>query len=251
MEVTLIIIILAICAGLIKGFTGFGLSIILISVLLNMGILPTKLLPILVPLFIVLDLILFFENMKFIKIDFKENFTLHSTTLMTLFIGLLIGTHLLTIGNSKYLQLIFAIIILISLFFLIGKVELHQMRIPNERLNGIFGFITGILTGLFTMNAVPPSIYMIYHQYPKEKYMGSLVTFLIISDILLISVYLFKNLFTLEGLLISIKLFFMVLFGFAIGIILRKKVSSKYFKSIVIFILAINSLKIIFDFFFN
>lgn len=250
MEFTLVIVLLAILAGLIKGFVGFGLSLVLISVLLELGFSPVEMLPILVPLFVILDVILYFENKNFVKLDFKENFTLHSTTLMTLFIGILTGTYLLTITNMEILKLVFAIVILITIFFLVEKVDIHQMRIPTEKENGYFGSLTGLLTGLFTINAIPVSVYLLYHQYPKEKYMGSLVTFLIFSDILLVAVYLFRDLFTLEGFIVSLQLVTMVLVGFASGAYMRRKISSKYFKSIVILVLALNSLKIIFDFVF-
>lgn len=250
MEFTLVIVLLAVLAGLIKGFVGFGLSLVLISVLLELGFSPVEMLPILVPLFVILDIILYFENKEHVKLDFKENFTLHPNTLMGLFIGLLVGTYLLTVANVDILKLAFAILILIAIFFLIEKVDIHQMKIPTEKENAYFGSITGLLTGLFTMNAIPPSVYLLYHQYPKEKYMGSLVTFLIFSDILLVAVYLFKDLFTLEGFIISVQLVTMVLVGFAAGAYLRRKISSKYFKSMVILVLALNSLKIIFDFVF-
>jgi uncharacterized membrane protein YfcA len=251
MEITIYLAFLIILAGLIKGFVGFGLSLILISVLIETGFKAHEFMPILVPLFIILDIILYIENRKFVKLDFKENFTLHYSTLMTLFIGILLGTYLLSVSELNIIKLIFAIIVLLLIFLLIGKVDLHQMRIPSEKNNAFFGFGTGILTGLFTLNAIPVSIYMLYHQYPKEKYMGSLVTFLIFSDILLLAVYLFKDLFTFEGFLVSLRLILMILLGFVIGSLLRRNVSSKYFKSIVILILALNSLKIIFEFFFQ
>lgn len=250
MELTLTLIILTILAGLVKGLVGFGLSLILISVLLNIGLSPTELLPILVPIFVILDLILYYQNRNHITINYNENFTLHSTTLMTLFIGILLGTFTLTIFDAEYLKLLFAFIVLILLLFLIEKVDLHQMRIPSKKQNAFFGTISGFLTGLFTMNAIPASLYLIYHQYPKEKYMASLVTFLLFSDIILISVYLFKNLFTISGLIISLELIVIVILGFLIGSYFRNKLSSSHFKSIVILILAISSLKIIFNFFF-
>lgn len=249
MEITFYVIILTILAGLIKGFAGFGMSLVLISVLFEAGLSPSEFLPILVPLFIILDIFLYFENRKFVHLDFKENFTLHPITLMTLFVGIMFGTYIMTVANADVLKLVFALSVLILLFFLIEKVDLHQMRTPTEEMNGAFGFTTGIMTGLFTLNAIPPSLYMLFYQYPKEKYMGSLVTFLIFSDIILVSVYLFKELFTLDGFLISFQLIFIVLVGFGIGSVLRQKVSSKYFKSIVILILAVNSLKMIFDYF--
>ena len=58
------------------------------------------------------------------------------------------------------------------------------MKIPSEKSNGVFGFVSGVLTGLFTLNAIPVSIYLLFNQYPKDKYMGSLVTFLMFSDII-------------------------------------------------------------------
>lgn len=249
MELTVVIVLLTILSGFIKGFAGFGLSLILMTVLFEMGFTGPQFLPILVPLFVILDLILYIENRKNIKLDFKENFTLHPTTLMTMFIGTLIGTYLMTIIDASALKLGFAFLILIMLFLLIEKVGVYQMRIPTERANGFFGFGTGILTGLFTMNGIPPTVYLMYHQYPKEKYMANLVTFLIFSDTILIAVYMFKELFTLEGFMISLQLVLMVLFGFGLGIYLRKFVSTKLFKSLIIMVLAVNSLKIIFDYF--
>ena len=249
MELTLSLIILTIIAGFFKGLVGFGLSLLLISVLLSAGISATELLPILVPLFVSLDIILFFQNRKFISIDFKENFTLHPYTLMGIFLSILLGTYLLVLINTEYLKLSFAILILISLFFLIEKVDLHQMKIPSEKENLGFGLISGFLTGMFTMNAIPVSLYLIYNQYPKDKYMGSLVTFLLITDLLLIAVYLFKNLFTFNGFLISLQLIGIVIVGFIIGSYARKHLSSSHFKSFVILILALTSLKIIFEFF--
>ncbi len=251
MDMSLTIILLIVLAGFIKGFTGFGMSLILISVLFELGFVASEFLPIIVPLFVVLDIMLYFENKKNIKLDFAENFTLHPNTLMSLFLGVLFGTYLLTVVNTNYLKLFFAIVILISLFFLIEKVDLHQMRNPSEKENGFFGFGTGILTGLLTMNAIPPTIYLMYHQYPKEKYMANLVTFIIFSDIILVAVYLFKGLFTYSAFLVSAKLFFIVLAGFLAGIYIRKYVPTKTFKSIIIMVLAINAVKIIFDFFLS
>ncbi len=248
-EITLTIILLAIFSGFIKGFAGFGLTLVLMAVLFEVTT-PTNFMPIIVPLFVFLDILLYFENRKNLTLDFKENFTLHPTTLMTLFIGILFGTYLLTkISDPSILKLIFAFLVLILLFLLVEKVDLHQMKIPSERSNGFFGLGTGILTGLFTMNGIPTTIYLLYHQYSKEKYMANLVTFLIFSDIILIAVYLFKDLFTLSGFLISMELMAFVVVGFVAGIYVRRYISSKTFKSLVILILAINSLKIIFDYF--
>jgi hypothetical protein len=250
MELTLFLVFLSILAGFIKGLIGFGLSLILISVLISSGFSSSEFIPILVPLFVILDIFLYFENRKYVKLDMKENFTLHPTTLLSLFVGLLIGVYILINFQTEYLKLIFSIVILIIIFFLVEKVDLHQMKIPSEKENGIFGTITGILTGLFTLNAVPTSIYLIYHQYPKEKYMGSLVTFLIISDFLLVALFLFANLFNLEGFLVSLSLLGLVLLGFGLGVIIRKKISSSHFKSIVILVLVLQSIKTIFEFFF-
>ena len=247
-DFTIWIVLLIALAGFIKGFTGFGLSLILISVLIELGIPPETFLPIIVPLFVTLDILLYIENRKHVTLNFKENFTLHSTTLITLFIGILLGTYLLTIAGTEILKLVFAITVLIIIFFLIEKVDKSNMKLPSERSNGFFGLGTGILTGLFTLNSVPTSLYLLYNQYSKEKYMGALVTFLMISNLLLVSVYLFKELFTLEGFIISMQLIGIVLVGFFLGSFIRRHVPTKHFKAIVILILALNSLKIIFDF---
>lgn len=250
MELSMIVIVLMLISGLIKGFVGFGLSLLLISVLLGAGFLPNELMPIMVPLFVILDLILYFEHRKHMKIDYKTNFALHSSTLMWLFIGTLFGSYLLLSFEVGILKLAFACVILLSLFLLVLKVNEHDIIIPDERQNGVFGFITGIMAGLFTVNGIPATIYLLFHQYPKEKYMATLVTFLLISDVILVSVYLYSGLFTLEGLLFSLQLLVLVLVGFGAGSILRNYVSQSLFKSIVIMVLALNAFKIIFEYFF-
>lgn len=251
MELTLMLVLLIVLAGFIKGFVGFGLSIILISVLFELGFEVYEILPLVVPLFVLLDILLLVENRHKINLDFKENFPLHPTTLMSLFLGVLIGTALLTAINAEFLKLGFAVFVLIVLFFLLEKVDLHQMKIPKERDNLIFGGVTGILTGLFTMNAVPTTIYLLFHQYSKDKYMATLVTFLILSDIILVAVYMFKGLFTIE--LFTYSLIFLVIcsVGFFAGTFLRHHVPSKHFKAIVILVLAVNALKMIFSFFWG
>ena len=251
MEVTLTLVFFAIIAGLIKGFSGFGLTLILVSVLFEMGFSANEFLPILVPLFVILDLILYFENRKHLNLNFKENFTIHYMTIMTLFLGTMFGAYLLRVVDVSYLKLGLGILIIILLFLLVGKMQNEEMIIPNEKQNGFFGFFTGVLTGLFTMNGIPVTIYLMYHQYNKEKYMANLVTFLLFSDVILIAVYLFADMFTFSGFIVSIKLMFMVLIGFFSGIFLRKFVSNKMFKGIVIFILMLSAVNMIFSFFFN
>jgi len=119
MELTISLVLLTIIAGLIKGFAGFGMSLILISVLMGVGVTPSNFMPILVPLFVILDIMLFLENKKYVKLDFGENFTLHPTTMMTLFLGTMLGTYILTKSEADFLKLIFAILVLIILFFFI------------------------------------------------------------------------------------------------------------------------------------
>ena len=121
-EITITIVLLAIFSGFIKGFAGFGLTLILMTVLFEISN-ASDFLPILVPLFVILDLILYLEHKNHIHLDFKENFTLHPTTLMTLFLGTMFGTYLLTKFTSPeasgILKLSFAFLVLIMLFLLI------------------------------------------------------------------------------------------------------------------------------------
>ena len=250
LEFSILLVVLMILSGLIKGFVGFGLSLLLISILLDVGIEPFELMPIMVPLFVILDLILFIEHRKHLNVDYKTNFALHSTTLMTLFLGTLLGSFLLLEFEVGFLKLIFAFVILLILFLLVMKVNEHEIMIPDEKQNGIFGGLAGIMTGLFTLNGIPATIYLLYHQYPKEKYMAVLVTFLLISDIILVSVYLYSGLFTLAGFFISLQLLVLVLIGFFAGSYLRRYVSQSIFKTVVIIILALNAIKIIFEHFF-
>lgn len=222
---------------------------ILIVVLLDLGIPQTELMPILVPLFVVLDILLYFENRKHIQIDYKINFALHSATLMSMFLGILLGTYFLLELNVDFLKLFFAFFVLIILALLVSKIDKHQILIPDDRQNSVFGFIAGFMTGLFTLNGIVATIYLLYHQYPKEKYMATLVTFLLLSDIILVGVYLFTGLFTLSGFIISLQILVIVLLGFALGVYLRNILPARLFKGTVIIILALNSIKIIFDYF--
>lgn len=248
-EFSYFLILIVLLSGIIKGVVGFGFSMILIVVLLDLGIPQTELMPILVPLFVVLDILLYFENRKHIQIDYKINFALHSATLMSMFLGILLGTYFLLELNVDFLKLFFAFFVLIILALLVSKIDKHQILIPDDRQNSVFGFIAGFMTGLFTLNGIVATIYLLYHQYPKEKYMATLVTFLLLSDIILVGVYLFTGLFTLSGFIISLQILVIVLLGFALGVYLRNILPARLFKGTVIIILALNSIKIIFDYF--
>lgn len=248
-EFSYFLIMMVLLSGIIKGLVGFGFSMILIIVLLDLGISQTELMPILVPLFVALDILLYFENRKHIQIDYKINFALHSSTLMSLFIGILLGTYFLLELNVEFLKLFFAIFVLIILALLVSKVDKHQILVPDEKQNGLFGFVAGFMTGLFTLNGIVATIYLLYHQYPKEKYMATLVTFLLLSDIVLVGVYLFTGLFTISGFVLSLQILIIVLLGFGVGVYLRRLLPARLFKGVVITILALNSIKIIFDYF--
>ncbi|MFP4401733.1 MAG: TSUP family transporter [Candidatus Nanoarchaeia archaeon] len=249
MEFTLTIILLILLSGFIKGFVGFGMSLLLIGALLNIGIEPSELMPILVPLFVILDILLFLEHRKHFSIEYDINISLHPTTLMATFIGTLLGTALLLQFDVDFLKIVFAVAVLVIVIVLISKVDKHQISVPDEKHNGAFGLIAGIFTGLFTLNGIIATIYLMYHQYPREKYMVTLVTFLLLSNIILVSVYLFANLFTIEGLIISAMILGVILIGFAVGSFLRKYVSASVFKSVVIVVLAVNSIKILVEYF--
>lgn len=247
-ELSFVIILLMLLSGFIKGFVGFGFSIVLIFVLLSMGVKQTELMPILVPLFVVLDILLYLEHRKKFSIEYETNFALHPTTLMTTFIGVLLGTYLLLEFDVEILKLFFAVSVLLILGLLIFKVDKHQIKVPDERQNGFFGSFAGLMTGLFTLNGIVASIYLLYHQYPKEKYMVTLVTFLLLSDIILVSVYLFAGLFTVAGFILSMQILVIVLIGFYGGVLVRKYVSARVFKMVIITVLAVNSGRVILDF---
>lgn len=249
MEITSFVIIFAFIAGLLKGFIGMGLSLILITVLLQSNIAPAEFMPILVPIFVVLDILLYFENHKHATINPNENFSIHHTTLITTFLGIILGSILLINLDTSLLKAIFGIITLIFIIALVEKRNKHKMIKPSENSNLIFGSIGGILTGLYTLNSVPASIYLLYHQYPKEKYMATLASYLVISDMLLIAIYLILQLFSLKAFMISLSLMIYVFGGFLAGILLRKKISNKFFKSFVLLVLAINSMKFVLEFF--
>ena len=247
-ELSLVIVLLMLLSGFIKGFVGFGFSMILIIVLLDMGVKQTELMPILVPLFVVLDVLLYIEHRKHFSLDYQTNFALHPSTLMGTFMGVLLGTYLLLEFNVEIFKLFFAISVLIILALLIYKVDKHQIKVPDERQNGIFGSFAGLMTGLFTLNGIVATIYLLYHQYPKEKYMATLVTFLLLSDIILVGVYLFAGFFTISGFILSMQILLIVLIGFYGGVLVRKYVSAKLFKIVIITILGVNSGKIIVEF---
>lgn len=232
-------------AGFIKGFSGFGTSIILSGALLIFYA-PREIIPVLALISIILNLMLIVEHKKYFK-TYKSNFAFQKETLIFLLLGTILGTYLLKILNTSVIKIIFGITILVFLFLLKHKVSKHKFKIPVWEQNAFLGGLTGLFSGLINVNGPPVMIYGLHQQYNKIKLMRSMLVFLLLADFITIITFSINGLYSSISFMRFISFFPIIILGFIFGKFTRQKTDDTKFKKIIMIFLGIISIQLILD----
>jgi uncharacterized protein len=241
----IVIPLVLLIAGLIKGFSGFATSIILSGVLV-MFYEPKLIVPILALMSLLLNLFLIIEHVKYIK-NFKHNFALRPETIITLIVGIVIGTQLLVVLDTNLIKFIFALMMIVCIWLIKHKVSLHGYVIPRWETNSLIGFFSGLFSGLINVNGPPFIIYSLWHKYDKIKILKSVTIFFLIADMLSVLVFYIRGMYSMYSLSLFFWFLPFVIIGFYFGQKIRNYMDDTKFKKYIIWLLLILALKLIID----
>lgn len=241
----LIIILSLVLAGLIKGFSGFATSIVLSGTLV-MFYEPKLIVPVLALMSLLLNIFIIVEHFKYIKAC-KHNFALRPETIFMLIIGIVIGAQLLVVLDTNLIKFVFAVMMIVFVWLVKHKISLHKHKIPGWETNSIIGFISGLFSGLINVNGPPFVIYSLWHKYDKIKILKSVTIFFLIADVLSITVFYLRGMYSMQSITLFALFLPFVIIGFFVGKKIRNRMDDTKFKKYIIWLLVMLAAKLIID----
>ena len=226
---SVLLIVSSLIMGMSRGGLGGGLG--LLGVLLAAQVMsPIEAAAFMLPILITTDPISMLIYRR--SIDWKSLREL----LPGVFLGLLIGTLLISSISIKMLQAIIGVLSL-SLVFnglrdMYGKKKLYA-------LSKLWGFGLGTLAGFssFLIHAgLPPvAAYILPKKLPRATFMGTTAVFFGITNLIKVIPYFGLGLFSFELAKLTLLMIPISLIGIWIGRIINKKISDKIFYLVVYF----------------
>ena len=247
-------IIVLIIAGFIQGMTGFGLGLVAVGILVTFH--SAKIVvPALLIIYLITNSILIYDHKEVVtKQYFYDNKIIKTLPLLFAFTGLIVGTKLLVILDTKFINLILGVILfLVSIYYMLiefsiiqSKINIEISAIDNKLISSMITFISGLLEGFLGLGGPPIIIYMFIAKFNKKVFILTFSLFFMFINPFRFILYLYNNLYNSHVINFTIYIFTFILIGLIIGIITRKKVvTDKSFNRIVLFFLMIIGLNLI------
>ena len=167
-------------AGIIKGLTGFGFSLLAVPVLvLLLG--PRTAVPVIILLNAVTNVVLFIGSRK--AASLRQIIPLIVTGIATVPIGMLL---LLALDASVIKLVVGCVTVLFALAFLTG----FRRPVRNEtRGFAVAGVISGTLNGLISTGGPPVILFLTNQGVSKRPFRASLITYFLFLNIATVPIY--------------------------------------------------------------
>ena len=218
-----ILFLISICffAGLIRGFTGFGLSAFVMSLALSI-IPPLELIPI-------CWWMEFFAGVFMIKNGWKDSDKKTSKTLwLGAIFGLPIGIFITTILDFQISKFIALTLILILSFILLKNFKLQFLATKLGTVSS--GVFAGMATGLASIGGMIVAIYVLASQNSARRMRASLVVYILLNSITTFIFLIIFDVMDQKAFLRGILLALPSSIGVVLGSILFMQKLEKYYR---------------------
>ena len=227
-NVIIILIFVIFLASTVKATVGFGFALVSTPLLLPILDLTT-IVPIIMPLVLINDYIIAFENKRYLKPD--KILPIAGSAILGIPIGIIILSNL----DMYVLKIIISIVILIAALFLFtGK----TITIKREKLTSMFaGFFSGILVSTSGLSGPPITIFLINQKWGKLDFRNNLALYFSIIDTVTVVSLFISGFITQETLIANLYLIPSVLIGYLIGKNILPLINQQLFTKIIIVII--------------
>lgn len=232
-----ILVVIFLFASIVKGFLGIGLPAAAMA-FLTLVMPPTEAIPLLWLSILATNSLQFAHAPN--KIDIAKEYWLFALAIMVcIFLTAMFipkyPTALLTVAIG-------AAMVLFSLNLLLGV----KLRIgPGRGWHLGFGVLSGVLGGISSIWSPTVAMYLVARDVSKERFIGA-TGFLFLAGVLPLGAgQLVAGILTFPVLLKSALALCVVLVGFRIGELLRKRVSQDLFRKIVLIAFLLMGLRLI------
>lgn len=246
MEISSLQLLLGLLVGILVGFSKTGIpSIGILSVTSMALIFDAKAsVGILLPMLIVGDLFAVTYYRR--KVVWKHLWGLIPWVLG----GIIIGYYILDWSDSRILQVLIGVIVLLLLILHLVKGRLDERLEQMIDKARWFSPVLGILAGFTTMigNAAGGimSIYLLSKRLNKTEFIGTGAWFFLFVNVVKIPFYLQLGLITSETIIFNSWMVPAIITGAIVGVYVLKRIPQTWFQRIIIGLTAIGAIRLIF-----
>lgn len=238
-ELILLMSLVVLFAFLIKGITGFGEGLIMVTIL-SLFLDLKYILPVTLIIVLTADLYLLFNFWK--EIDKKSIFTIFITAI----IGVILGTFFLKNLDEIILKKLLGIFVsLFSIKLLFFDKSKNTIQKKNTIFGVIAGFFGGFIDAIIGTGGPPIVMYLKYIKLKKGVFRATCVMTFFIFHIMRLITYIYSGIITPEVVKTSFMLVPAMLVGSIIGMKIHVKINENLFNKIIAGILLIISITLI------
>lgn len=224
--------------GLVKGVLGFGMPLIALPLMVLVLPLPTAIALLVVP-------ILTSNVQQIIMTGYLgEVWRRFRVMIVIMPVVVLVGVQFLLSVDSRWLELILGVVILIISG--ISTVRPPELSRRAERvLTPLVGVAAGLIGGISSINGPVVAVYLVALRVTKDVFITTVAATFLITSVPLQTVLAFSGVLGLSELALSALTVIPVTFGVWLGARLRNRLSQVVFRRVVLTVLVVISLSLI------
>lgn len=231
MDIIIYIILIGLAAGIVKGASGFGSSLVAIPLLsiLYTGTEPRTMM---ITANVILNIMLIYENRAYFKKDTIIKI-IPLTLAGVIFTGL--GLYISESIDPQIVKYIIGVLIFFAIFNKLFTINIH---IKDTILNRIvFGSFSGIGNGIASVDGPPVVLYLTSIEAKKQEFKGILASHFLIMGCMAVAMIAGSGIYT-KGILIHIGyLVGSLIIGLLVGMFISKRLNEERFEKVVLIVL--------------
>ncbi len=237
MEELVLVALIGIAAGLVKGVSGFGSSLVTIPLLTMVyGVERIDEIVIMMITFnVFLNVLLLVENKGFTIRSLKNVYLI--TTAGVIFT--IVGLELLQVLNAQIIVYIAAVLIILA-----ASVKIYNLYVanplkmkPTKLLQILIGTLSGIGNGIASVDGPPVVFYLTGTNADKTTFKNTLAAHFVVMGIMGVIMIAINGLYTQSILISTLYLGLFTTTGLLIGMLISRKLNERTFQKIVVVIL--------------
>lgn len=227
------LVLIGLSAGMVKGTSGFGSSLVAVPLLFLVGFDKTEIVTMLITTNIAMNIMLMYENKKYFHVNtIKKIYPIILGGVIFTGIGLFI---IFNVSVNKYMvEFIAGVLIVVAIFNKITSMELKL----KENFISLFtvGIFSGLGNGLASIDGPPVVFYLLGINTGKEKFKSTLAVHFFIMGIAGVLILIFSGAYA-NVLLPTLYLFLAMTVGLIMGMIVSKKLNEEVFEKVILVVL--------------
>lgn len=228
----LLIALIGLFSGSVKGSSGFGSSLVALPLLVFFYPI-TDIVVIMITVNVLLNFVMLFENKGFSLTNLKAVWVLLVFGVIFTFIGL----SLLEIVDEQIIKYFAAILIFVAVLNKTSKFKLNLK--DNFFYQGIAGALSGFSNGVASIDGPPIVFYLTSINAEKLRFKNTLVSYFLVLGVISVIGLTIRGSYSLALIYDSLYIGIFLLIGTTFGMAISKKINEHNFQKFITFLLVL------------